>query len=152
MLYSQACSKFCYSKLYLYNTLLNEEESQLNKKRPVNLDLTTLKFPPMAIASILHRVSGIVLFLLLPVMLYLLAMSLPSSEGFAQTQTLLTNPFYKLILWAFSAALIYHVIAGFRHILMDMGIGEHLAAGRRSAIFVIVLAVILTIFLGIWIW
>lgn len=124
----------------------------MNKKRPVNLDLSTLKFPPMAIASVLHRISGVALFLLLPVMLFILCKSLQSEEIFAQTKTMLTNPGYKLVLWAFSAAMIYHVLAGIRHILMDMGFGEHLQAGRRSSILVIVLAVILTIFLGIWIW
>lgn len=124
----------------------------MNKKRPVNLDLGSLKFPPMAIASILHRVSGVVLFLLLPVMLYILGKTLQSAEGFTQTTIMLASPYYKLVLWAFSAALIYHVIAGIRHLLMDMGFGEHLKTGRISANFVIIISVILTIFLGIWIW
>ena len=65
---------------------------------------------------------------------------------------MLMNPFYKIVLWAFSAALLYHVFAGMRHILMDVGVGEDLGVGRRSAIVVIALAVIMTIFLGIWIW
>ncbi|CEG55889.1 succinate dehydrogenase, cytochrome b556 subunit [Legionella fallonii] len=124
----------------------------MDKKRPVNLDLSSLKFPPMAIASILHRISGIALFLLLPLMLFILGKSLQSEDLFIQTKSMLTSPYYKLGLWAFSAALIYHVLAGIRHLLMDMGYGEHLSAGRRSAILVIVLSVILTIFLGIWIW
>lgn len=124
----------------------------MNKKRPINLDLSSLSFPPMAIASILHRISGILLFILLPIMLFILGQSLQSEESFAQIKTMLANPFYKLMLWAFGASLIYHVLAGIRHILMDMGFGEHLAAGRRTAVLVIVLAVISTIFLGIWIW
>lgn len=124
----------------------------MNKKRPVNLDLGSLKFPPMAIASILHRISGIILFLFLPVLLFILGMSLHSEEAFAQTKLMLIHPMYKLVLWMFSAALVYHLLAGIRHILMDMGLGEHLSAGRRSAILVIALAVISTIFLGIWIW
>ena len=124
----------------------------MNNKRPVNLDLRSLKFPPMAIASVLHRISGVAIFLLLPVMLFILGKSLQSDEIFAQTKSMLDNVCYKLVLWAFSAAMIYHVLAGIRHVLMDMGLGEHLKAGRRSSILVIVLAVILTIFLGIWIW
>lgn len=124
----------------------------MNKKRPINLDLSSLSFPPMAIASILHRISGILLFILLPIMLFILGQSLQSEESFAQIKIMLTNPFYKLVVWAFGASLIYHVLAGIRHILMDMGFGEHLAAGRRTAVLVIVLAVISTIFLGIWIW
>jgi succinate dehydrogenase / fumarate reductase, cytochrome b subunit len=124
----------------------------VNKKRPINLDLTTLKFPPMAIASILHRISGILLFLLLPVMLFLLGKSLHSEESFAEMEALITNPVYKLVLWAFSAALFYHVVAGIRHMIMDIGIGEHLGTARSTAILVIALAVIATLFLGIWIW
>lgn len=124
----------------------------MNQKRPVNLDLGTMKFPAMAIASILHRISGLVLFLLLPFMLYFLSMSLNSAETFAELHTMLASPFHKLLLWAFSAALVYHLLAGIRHLLMDLGFGEDVNAGRHSAIFVIVLTVILTIFLGIWIW
>ena len=124
----------------------------MNNNRPVNLALNTMKFPPMAIASILHRVAGILLFLLLPLMLYFLSLSLGSAESFEQLKTMLVSPFHKLLMWVFSSAAIYHVLAGIRHILLDMGYGEHLAAGRRSAITVIVLAIILMIFLGIWIW
>lgn len=124
----------------------------VNQKRPVNLDLGTMKFPAMAIASILHRISGLVLFLLLPLILYFLALSLNSAESFAKVHTLLESPYYKLLLWAFSAALIYHLLAGIRHLVMDMGFGEEVSAGRHSAVSVIALTVILTIFLGIWIW
>lgn len=124
----------------------------MNKNRPVNLDLRSMKFPPMAIASILHRVSGVILFLLLPFMLFILGKSLHSSQTFSELQVMLTYPFYQLVLWAFSVAMSYHVLAGIRHIAMDLGFGEHLDAGRRSAIIVIVLAVIFAIFLGIWIW
>ena len=124
----------------------------VNKKRPVNLDLGTMKFPPMAIASILHRISGVVLFLLLPLLLFIFGQSLKSEESFVQLGILLTHPCYKLVLWAFGAAMIYHVLAGMRHLCMDMGFGEHLNTGRRTAILVIVLAIILSIVLGIWIW
>ncbi|MGC1182917.1 succinate dehydrogenase, cytochrome b556 subunit [Legionella sp.] len=124
----------------------------MNKKRPVNLDLGSLKYPPMAIASLLHRISGVVLFLLLPIMLFIFGQSMQSEESFAQMKILLTHPCYKLVLWAFGAALIYHLLAGIRHMIMDLGFGEHLCVGRRTAILVIVLAIILTIFLGFWIW
>jgi len=136
----------------LFKHFLMRKKLIVNKKRPVNLELSSIKFPPMAIASLLHRISGIALFLLLPMMLFLLNKSLRSEPFFLETKILLTNPYYKLAVWAFSAVLIYHVIAGIRHLLMDMGFGEHLETGRRSAILVIVLSTILTIFLGIWIW
>lgn len=124
----------------------------MNKKRPVNLDLGSMKFPIMAIASILHRVSGLVLFLFLPILLFLFGLSLKSESAFAQVKSLLTQPFYQVVVWAFCSALTYHLIAGIRHIIMDLGFGEELGAGRRSAGFVIVLAVIMIIILGFWIW
>jgi succinate dehydrogenase / fumarate reductase cytochrome b subunit len=124
----------------------------VNHQRPVNLDLSSLKYPPMAIASILHRISGIVLFLLLPCMLYFLQLSLRSAASFDQLQTLFANGYCKLLLWGFSAAMMYHIIAGIRHILMDIGWGEHLNTARMSATTVIILAVIVTILLGVWIW
>ena len=124
----------------------------MNHKRPVNLDLGSLKYPPMAIASILHRISGLVLFLLLPFMLYFLSLSLRSAESFDSLRLLLTSPCYKLLLWGFCTALIYHLLAGIRHMLMDIGFGEQLNAGRLSAIIVISAAIILTVLLGVWIW
>jgi succinate dehydrogenase / fumarate reductase, cytochrome b subunit len=124
----------------------------VNKKRPINLDLSTFKYPPMAIASILHRISGLVLFLLLPLMLYFLHRSLGGAEAFANLQLTLASPYSKVLLWAFASALIYHLLAGIRHLLMDMDIGEHLEQARRSAVLVIALSVILIILLGVWIW
>ena len=124
----------------------------MNDKRPVNLNLASMKYPPMAIASVLHRISGIALFLLLPIILYFFSLSLHSSESFDQLQTMLTKPCHKVLLWCFSAALIYHLLAGIRHLLMDIGIGEEVSVGRQSAVIVIVFAIILTILMGVWIW
>lgn len=124
----------------------------VKNQRPVNLDLGSLTFPPMAIASILHRISGLALFLLLPYMMYFLSISLQSSEAFDHLQSVLRSPFNKLVLWAFSTALAYHLLAGFRHIFMDIGFGEHLATARRSAITVIAVAIVLAGFLGVWMW
>ena len=122
-----------------------------NDRRPINLDLTRLSYPPMAIASILHRISGIVLFLLLPVSLYFLSLSLRSPQSFDHLQQLLNGCWAKVLLWAFGSAMIYHVLAGLRHIVMDMGWGESLESGRRSAWSVIILAAVLILALGVWV-
>lgn len=125
----------------------------MNKKRPINLDLSTMKFPVMAITSIFHRVSGLLLFLLLPVIIYFLGRSLQSAQSFAELQTLImTNQYIKALLWVFSAALIYHLFAGIRHLIMDLGFGEHLEAGRKSAIAVMICSIFVMILLGFWIW
>ncbi len=106
----------------------------------------------MAIVSILHRISGILLFLLFPVFLYFGHLSIQSPASFGELQGFLVHPFGKLMTWAFLSALIYHLFAGIRHILMDIGFGETLIAGRRSAIAVIVLALIFILILGFWLW
>lgn len=124
----------------------------MNKKRPVNLDLGTLRFPVMAITSILHRISGIVLFVLLPLILFLFGRSIQSEESFNQANILISEPYYQFFIWGFCTALAYHILAGIRHMVMDLGCGESLCAGRRTAVLVIVLAVLSSIVLGIWIW
>jgi len=124
----------------------------MKHSRPVNLSLTSLRFPPMAIASILHRLSGILLFILLPIILYFWDCSLCSDVSFQSLLITLQQPLAKLVLWGFSAAFFYHLIAGIRHLCMDMGLGESLSAGRASAIIVIGLGVLMFLGLGVWLW
>ncbi len=123
-----------------------------NKNRPINLDLATIKFPIMAIVSIMHRLSGIVIFILLPMAIYFCDLSLKSAESFMDLRILLINPYYKFIVWMFVASLAYHMLAGMRHIFMDCGYGDDLKSGRYSAIFLVVLSIICIFSLGIWIW
>ena len=125
----------------------------MNHKRPVNLNLATLQFPVMAIASILHRISGIVLFVLFPVMIYFFDMSLKNAGTFTQLQLWFENNLgCQFILWVFGAAIFYHFLAGIRHIVMDLGYGESLRVGRWSAISVIIATIFFILLLGIWIW
>lgn len=106
----------------------------------------------MAIASILHRLSGIALFLAFPWMLYLFSLSVQSPSGFLHAQNLMQACCFKWVLFAFAAALIYHFIAGMRHLTMDLGLGESLIGGRRSALVVLFLSFIVIILLGIKLW
>lgn len=124
----------------------------MNRQRPVNLDLGTLRFPPMAIASILHRLTGLALFVLTPFLIYLLSVSLASDASFARAQALVAMPLWKCVIWAFACALVYHVLAGIRHLVMDFGVGESVEGGRKSAIAVIALAVVYAFLLGVWLW
>lgn len=124
----------------------------MRRERPVNLDLTTLKFPSTAIASILHRISGVALFVLTPVMLYWLYLSLASEVSFSALCAELETPLWKATLWVFSTALVYHALAGVRHMVMDMGWGEALSVARKSATIVIVLALLSAACLGVCIW
>jgi succinate dehydrogenase / fumarate reductase cytochrome b subunit len=122
----------------------------VNNKRPVNLDLRSLSYPPMAIVSILHRVSGIVLFLLFPLLLYFAHLSVQSEASFLHLMSVFNHPAGKFFAWVFLSALIFHLLAGIRHIFMDLGVGETLSAGRQSALVVIVSSFIFSILLGLW--
>jgi succinate dehydrogenase / fumarate reductase cytochrome b subunit len=120
----------------------------VKSKRPVNLALHTLTFPPMAIASILHRISGIVLFLLFPCMLYFWQMSLQSPERFSELRVMFDCPWLRLLVWSFGSALIYHAIAGIRHLLSDLDVGDRLPLARWTAYGAIGLSVMLMLCLG----
>lgn len=130
----------------------NKVMTTVNDKRPVNLDLRTIKQPVPAIASIIHRITGILIFIGLPILLWMLDRSLASPESFADLKTCLANPFVSLILWGLLAVLIYHLVAGVRHLLMDMGMGESLEGGRRGAKIVFAVSAVLILLAGGWIW
>lgn len=125
----------------------------VKKQRPVNLDLQTIHFPIPAIASILHRVSGVITFIAVAILLWLLGLSLSSPEGFAQAADIMSGFFAKFILWGILTALAYHICGGIRHMLMDFGfVDETLAAGISSAKISMILTVILAVLAGVLVW
>lgn len=124
----------------------------MNNQRPVNLNLLTIKFPVHAIASILHRVSGVIIFFLIPIMLWVLQKSFVSPAFYVGMQTTLTTLCGKLFVFVFLGALLFHLVTGIRHLLMDMGVGETLPAGRYTSWIAFGCAAILILALGIWLW
>jgi len=124
----------------------------VKSQRPVNLDLRTIKLPITAYTSILHRISGVILFVGLAIMLYALGKSLGSEEGFGEVKAGLTSPLAKLVIWGLLSALLYHLVAGVRHLIMDMGIGETLEGGKLGSKIVIVISVVVIVLAGVWIW
>lgn len=125
----------------------------VKKQRPVNLDLTTIRFPVTAIASILHRVSGVITFVAVGILLWLLGLSLSSEEGFLVASSFMSSFFVKFIMWGILTALAYHVVVGIRHLLMDFGyLEETLAAGKRSANISFVITVVFSILAGVLVW
>lgn len=128
------------------------QDINVNKQRPVNLNLFTIKFPIPAIVSILHRLSGVLVFLLIPLFLWMLHTSLASVEQFDALQDFFANPLIRLVIWAGLSALLFHLVAGIRHLLMDTGLGESLKAGEISAWLVIGISAFLIICAGIWLW
>lgn len=117
-------------------------------KRPVNLDLRTIRMPFTATLSILHRISGIVIFLGMPMLLWLFSMSLSSAENFAEMMSLLDNMIYRLMFFGILMALGYHIIAGIKHLFMDKGIGETEKSSKVASILVVTLSLILFVLLG----
>ncbi len=122
------------------------------KQRPINEGLFTFKFPITAIVSILHRLSGLLLFISIPFLLWIFQQSLESFATFEETKDLLRNNSVRFILWLFMAGFTYHFIAGIRHLFMDCGKGETLEGGRKSAKIVFILTAILTLLAGVWLW
>ena len=124
----------------------------VGNKRPVNLDIGTIKLPITSYVSILHRVSGVVLFFSVAIFLWMLESSLASEESFNQLAETFNNPICQFIIWGSLAALAYHAVAGIRHLIMDMGYGEDsFESGRNSARAAVVLALVVIALITWWI-
>ncbi|EGQ8075950.1 succinate dehydrogenase cytochrome b556 subunit [Vibrio vulnificus] len=122
------------------------------KSRPVNLDLQTIRFPITAIASILHRVSGVITFVAVGILLWLLSISLSSPVGFMEASDIVDSFFVKFILWGILTALAYHIAGGIRHLMMDLGHFEELESGAMSAKVAFVATAVLSLLAGILVW
>ena len=117
----------------------------VKKSRPVftNIhvfDLMNYRMPLASVISILHRVSGLLLFLLLPFILYLLDKSLLSEESFDDFKAVASKWFVKLIILALSWAYLHHFCAGIRHLVMDVHVGLDKDSARKSAAGVFVVS------------
>lgn len=123
----------------------------MNHNRPKNLNLLTIRFPVPAIVSILHRITGVALFLLIPFLLWALSCSL-TPDGFDTLSYHLSGGLAKFILWVLLIPLCFHLIAGIRHLLSDIHLGDSLKSGRTSAYLVFILTALLIIVAGIWLW
>jgi succinate dehydrogenase / fumarate reductase, cytochrome b subunit len=123
----------------------------VRNSRPKNLDLFTISFPLPAIVSLMHRISGACLFILIPVMLWGLSLSLTVS-GFDMLQQWAGNVLVKIFFWLLFIPFLYHLVAGIRHLLSDIHVGDTLKSGRLTAKLVIAVSVILVIAAGIWLW
>jgi len=127
-------------------------KSTSKDNRPVNLDISTIRLPLAAITSITHRVSGVILFVGIGILLWMLDLSLDSEAGFAELQECLTSPVATFVVWGVLSALAYHMVAGIKHLLMDIGFGETKEAAPRGATLVIIVSAIVIVALGVWLW
>ncbi len=120
--------------------------------RPVNLNLLAFRWPIPAITSILHRVSGVFIFFGIAALLYLLDLSLSSQAGFDEAAALFSGTAVKLIIWAIASGILYHLIAGIKHLIMDLGYGESVQGGKAGAVAVLVVSALAIAVAGYWIW
>lgn len=126
--------------------------STVARKRPKHLNLMVIRLPVPGIISIMHRVSGAVLFLLLPLLLWLLQSSLQSHESFLQFRAVVAHPLMKLVLLGLLWGYLHHLLAGLRHLFLDLHIGIELEAARLSSIIVLAGGIVLTLATGVALW
>jgi len=113
--------------------------------RPVFQAVLKYRYPVTAIVSVLHRISGVILFFCIPLLLWTLNKSLSSADGFSSVQQCLQSPLVLILFWAILAALLYHLVAGIRHLLADAGIGESLKTARFGAYLTFLITIALLI-------
>ena len=118
------------------------------KQRPKNLDLKTIRLPLPGKVSILHRVSGVGLFLCLPLILALFQWSL-SDGGFECVQAVVASPIGKLVLLGLIWAYLHHFCAGIRYLILDLHIGVDKESAAKSASVVMGVSLALTLVFGL---
>ena len=116
--------------------------------RPVFLNLFRIHQPVTAVLSIIHRISGVLMVLLLPGLVYLLNLSLTDQAGFAVVASLLTSPLLKAVALLLCWALTYHILAGIRFMLLDFDVAIERNAARMTAWFVHLCATLVAILAG----
>ena len=127
--------------------------SATQKTRPKYYDLNLAHLPPPALVSIFHRVSGALLFFpILPLLLYMLQVTLGSEEGFARWHDFFARPMVKLIVLGVVWLYAHHFFAGIRFLLLDLHIGIAKAPSRTSAAVVLVLGAVTAFLIGWRLW
>ena len=130
----------------------NKRPQDKLKHRPKNLNLFTIRLPINAVVSILHRASGVGLFLAIPLILWALQTSIRSPESYAALVNLFDTWFVKLVLIGLSWAFFHHFFAGIRHLLQDIHWMTSLQKARFSGKAVLGLVAIAVLIFAWFIW
>jgi succinate dehydrogenase / fumarate reductase cytochrome b subunit len=131
-----------------------EKNSVKNDKRPINVgvsDLLVFRFPITAISSITHRIAGAMLFVGIAFMLYALQLSLSSEQGFNSLIAGIKSPIGMLITVGLLSVLSFHLLAGIKHLFMDMGVGETIEGGAFASKLVFLASAILIFLSALWV-
>ena len=127
--------------------------SRAPRRGPRNIDPASLlaySLPLPAKVSILHRASGALMFLGLPVLLWVLDLSLRSDRSWEELRSLASGTLPRLVLLALAWSLLHHTCAGIRFLLIDLEIGVSLLGARRGAWAVLAASLALTLLLALW--
>lgn len=124
----------------------------MSTKHPKYLDLLKIRLPLPGWISILHRLSGAVLFLFIPFLLWLLQESLATAETYAGFKSTLAHPLVKFVLFGLVWAFLHHFFAGIRYLALDLRLGIELGPSRTSSKAVLIASIVLTLFIGVHLW
>ena len=116
------------------------------------LNLFQYRFPIPAYVSGLHRVSGAILFLALPLLLLWWQRSLASPDTFAAAEAFFASPVVKLIAIGLIWAYLHHLCAGIRHLASDLDLGTELKSARMSSWLVLAVSIALTLLIAVRVW
>ena len=128
-------------------------ERPVVRPRPVYLNLFAIRQPLPAIVSILHRITGALLFVVgIPLLLWLVQRSLDSPEAFDAAMRALASPLGKLVLLGLVWGYVYHLLAGLRHLALDLHAGVRLAPARSSSALLLIVSLLLLIIIAVRLW
>ena len=117
----------------------------MTTNRPVFLEIWRVKLPIPGLVSILHRLSGVLMVLSIPVFTALFARALSGADGFAAAAAFVGHPLIKLALLLLGWALLHHLFAGIRYLIIDFGWGVDLPTARKTAWTALSAALLVTI-------
>jgi succinate dehydrogenase / fumarate reductase cytochrome b subunit len=126
--------------------------STVAKPRPKHLNLMQIRLPLPALISILHRISGAILFLSIPFLLWLFQSTLESPASFDALRAVVSNPLVKIALLGLLWGYLHHLLAGFRHLFLDLHVGVELETARLTSKIVLVAGIALTLAVGVALW
>jgi len=125
----------------------------MHAQRPVNLGLSTILQQPLpAITSITHRITGVLIFFGMGYFFWLLDRALASPDSLERVREAMAAPSAKLSLLVVLAALAFHIVAGIRHLLLDVHVGDNLKSGRAGAGATFAITGVVVLLAVYWIW
>lgn len=122
------------------------------QKRPKFLNLFAIHLPVAGVTSFAHRVSGALLVLGIPGLIYLFGLSVRDFKGYTETLAILDSIPAKLVCTVLAWSIAHHILAGIRFLLMDIAVGDNLKAAKASAWTVNVAGVVLFLLIAYRIW